>query len=80
MLAVEVLSPSTRRYDLSMKRSRYEEAGSGSYWVVDPIALTLTAWDLVEGRFVEVAHVTGDEDYSAERPFPVTIHPGALRD
>lgn len=32
LLAVEVLSPSTRRIDLTLKRSRYEAAGTVSYW------------------------------------------------
>jgi len=36
LLAVEILSPSTRRFDLTVKRSRYESAGVPSYWVVDP--------------------------------------------
>ncbi len=80
VLAIEVLSPSTRRFDLHTKLSRYEEAGTASYWVIDPIELSLTAWDLVDGRFVEVSHVTGDEEYAAGRPFRVTIRPSALRD
>jgi Uma2 family endonuclease len=37
-LAVEVLSPSTRIYDLTAKRERFERAGTPSFWVVDPIA------------------------------------------
>ena len=36
MLAVEVLSPSTRRVDLMLKRSRFEAAGCPAYWVIDP--------------------------------------------
>lgn len=35
-LAIEVLSPSTRRYDLGVKRERYEETGLPELWVVDP--------------------------------------------
>jgi Uma2 family endonuclease len=77
---VEILSPSTRRFDLTLKRSRYESAGAGSYWAIDPIELTLTAWDLVDGRYVEVADVRGDEPYAATRPFPVTVVPAQLRD
>lgn len=80
LLAVEVLSPSTRRTDLTLKRSRFEEAGVASYWVVDPTALTLTAWELRDGRYVEVADVTGDETFEAELPFPVAITPNKLRD
>lgn len=79
MLAVEILSPSTRRFDLMTKRSRYEEAGTASYWVVDPDELTLTAWDLVDGTYVETAHVTGDQEYAATSPFPVAVAPARLR-
>jgi Uma2 family endonuclease len=35
-LAVEVLSPSTRRYDLGVKRARYDEQGVPELWIVDP--------------------------------------------
>ncbi|MGH3348024.1 MAG: Uma2 family endonuclease [Nocardioides sp.] len=79
VLAVEILSPSTRRFDLTLKRSRYESAGTASYWVVDPDELSLTAWDLVDGAYVEVAHVTGEEEWTAASPFPVTIVPAALK-
>ena len=79
LLAVEVLSPSTRRFDLHTKRARYEAAGTPSYWVIDPIELALIAWELVDGAYVEVAHVTGDEVFSARLPFPVDIIPGRLR-
>lgn len=73
---MEILSPSTRRFDLMTERSRYEEAGT--YWVVDPDELTLTAWDLVDGTYVETAHVTGDQEY-ATSPFPVAVAPARLR-
>jgi Uma2 family endonuclease len=35
-LAIEVLSPSTRHYDLGVKRARYEERGLPELWIVDP--------------------------------------------
>lgn len=78
LLAVEVLSPSTRRIDLTLKRDRLEEAGCGAYWCVDPIALTLVAWELHDGRFLEVARAAGDEVFEATRPFSVTIRPAEL--
>jgi Uma2 family endonuclease len=80
VLATEVLSPSTRRFDLHTKRARYEAAGTPSYWVVDPDEPSLTAWNLVDGGYVEVAHVSGDEQYEARLPFPVRVTPSALVD
>ena len=35
-LAVEVISPGTRRRDLTVKRRAYQELGVGEYWIVDP--------------------------------------------
>jgi Uma2 family endonuclease len=40
-LAVEVLSPSTRRRDELVKLGRYEQLGVTEYWVVDPDAETV---------------------------------------
>ena len=73
LLAVEVLSPSTRLIDLSLKRARYQAAGSPSYWVVDPDEPSLTAWELQDEEYVKRAHVTADETFTAETPFPVSI-------
>ena len=35
-LAIEILSPSTRRLDERLKRDLYERAGVEEYWLVDP--------------------------------------------
>jgi Uma2 family endonuclease len=80
LLAVEVLSPSTRHIDLSLKRARFEAAGAASYWVVDPAGPSLTVWELDEGRYVERAHVVGQEAYDATAPFAVTVVPRRLLD
>lgn len=80
VLAVEVLSTSTRRVDLTLKRSRFEAAGCGVYWVIDPDEPSLTAWLLRAGAYVEVAHVRGDEAYTATEPFPVVVRPSELTD
>lgn len=78
VLAVEVLSPNTRRFDLMLKRSRLEAAGAAAYWVVDPDEPALIAWELQSGRFVEVAHVVGAEAFGATTPFTVTVAPAHL--
>jgi Uma2 family endonuclease len=80
VLAVEVLSPSTRRVDLMLKRSRFEAAGCPSYWVIDPDEPSLTAWELQGERYVEVAHVAGDQEFAARTPYPVTVSPVRLLD
>jgi Uma2 family endonuclease len=78
LLAVEVISPSTRRIDRMLKRSRYEAAGCASYWVIDPDEPSLTAWELRGGEYAEVAHVVGDQQFAAETPYPVTVSPATL--
>ncbi|HET7386093.1 MAG TPA: Uma2 family endonuclease [Nocardioidaceae bacterium] len=80
VLAVEVLSPSTRRIDLTVKRSRYEEAGCASYWVIDPDEPSIIAWGLHDGVYVEVAHVTGTDAFTIDAPFAVSLTPAELLD
>ena len=78
ILAVEVLSPSTRRKDAVYKRSKYEDSGVANYWIVDPDAPSITALELVDGRFVTVGEAIGEGQLSVEKPFPVTIVPAQL--
>ncbi|MCL2541749.1 MAG: Uma2 family endonuclease [Nocardioidaceae bacterium] len=80
LLAVEVLSPSTRSRDLLRKKALYERTGVPSYWVVDTAddQVSLTAWELRDGRYEAVAAVAGDEEWSAALPFEVTVVPARL--
>jgi Uma2 family endonuclease len=80
LLAVEVLSPSTRRFDRLTKLSVYEDAGVTSYWLVDPDPEqpVLTVLELGDGRYVEAAQVTGTQAWTATLPFEVTIRPDDL--
>jgi Uma2 family endonuclease len=78
VLCVEVLSPSTRRHDLVLKRRAFEAAGIPSYWIIDPIVPSLTVLELRQGLFVETAMVVGDQPWTATHPFEVTIVPSAL--
>ena len=78
LLAVEVLSPSTRLIDLNLKRARYQAAGCPSYWVVDPAVPSLTAWELRGTDYVEVASVSDDQRFAATLPFAVTLTPSRL--
>ncbi|GAA1687770.1 Uma2 family endonuclease [Kribbella yunnanensis] len=78
LLAVEVLSPSTRRVDLMLKWSRLEAAGCACYWAVDPDTPSLIAWELRDGVFAQVAKVSGDESVRLTAPYEVTIVPANL--
>jgi Uma2 family endonuclease len=78
VLAVEVLSPSTRRKDLLLKRSKYEDAGIPSYWVVDPDKPSFTAFDLVDACYKTVAESTGDRVAEVDLPFPLKVTPSTL--
>ena len=44
LLAVEVVSPSTARYDRGPKRRRYQRAGVPEYWIVDLDARLVERW------------------------------------
>lgn len=78
LLAVEVLSASTRATDRTLKRHVLEQAGVQSYWLFDPEQPTLTVLELVAGAYQEVATVQGEQAYDAVLPFPVTIVPSEL--
>jgi Uma2 family endonuclease len=83
LLAVEVLSPSSRLLDTHVKRARFERAGTPSYWVVDPVArpeeARLVVWELGgDRRYREVGKAVGEEAFTASAPFPVTVIPADL--
>jgi hypothetical protein len=45
---------------------------------VDPIVPSLTVLELRDGRYEEVAAVSGVQSWTASVPFPVTIVPAEL--
>lgn len=79
VLAVEVLSPSTKLNDLNSKKAFYERLGVPSYWVIDPLEPRLTVFELdVDGEYARIAKVTGPESFEATKPFPVRVVPSEL--
>jgi Uma2 family endonuclease len=58
----EVLSPGTRRLDLTEKRDLYAAAGVQHLWLIDPDARTLEAFELREGRWLLIAALKDDEE------------------
>jgi Uma2 family endonuclease len=50
ILVVEVLSPSTARYDRQVKRRWFQRAGIPEYWIVDHDARLVERWRPAESR------------------------------
>ena len=59
-LAVEILSPGTRKTDEVKKRQLYERFGVGEYWVIDPELNTITVYRRVQDAFVRVAELSAE--------------------
>lgn len=73
VLAVEVVSPGSRRMDNVMKRAEYADAGIPHYWIVDldePVSL-LACHLAGEFGYADGGAVTGT--FRAAEPFPVEI-------
>ena len=78
LLVVEIRSPSTAWLDEGRKRTLYEEAGVASYWLLDPAIPSIRILELVDGRYVQVAHAVGDQTIEVTTPVTVTLNPGEL--
>ena len=60
-LAVEVVSPSGRRYDRVVKLAYYASIGVPEYWIVDPEAQTLERLVLGDASYVIADALSGDD-------------------
>lgn len=72
--ACEVLSPGTRRFDLTDKRRLYAAAGVAFLWHVDPLERTLEAFVLHDGAWTLIAALGGDEEVRVA-PFDAIAFP-----
>ena len=70
-LIIEVLSPSTRRKDMTVKLSKYSTAGVREYWLVDPDRKKIVVYDLENEEIPQV--------YGREAQVPVGIFGGKCR-
>jgi Uma2 family endonuclease len=72
----EILSPSTRRFDLIEKRALYGQWQVGHIWLVDPQAETLEAFELRDGFWVLIGGFEADNEVRvapfAEVGFPLS--------
>ena len=75
VLAVEVLSPSTRTKDLVFKRHAYATSKVAHYWTFDPDTREFVAYALSGTEYKQVARATGPERVDLAEPFPVVVCP-----
>ena len=61
-LVVEILSPSTRKRDLGIKRDLFDRGGVREYWIVDPVENEIVVHRRsVSGSLEVVAELSGDQ-------------------
>ena len=65
-IVIEILSPSTARNDRTIKTRAYARFGIEHYWIIDPGAQTLEAFELREERYTLAGAIGADETYQPE--------------
>ncbi len=78
LLAVEIVSPSSRRIDHAHKRQDYADAGIPNYWIIDTDdPVSLTSCRLTE-EFGYLDDQTATGVFRTDVPFPVEVNLGRL--
>jgi Uma2 family endonuclease len=75
-LVIEVMSPSTKLRDKTLKLYRYATSGVREYWIIDPDERTLAVYKLAtseNGNYYEEPIIYGENDAA-----PVGIFQGEL--
>jgi len=62
-LIVEILSPGTERRDRVEKAQLFARHGVAHYWLVDPVAHVLEAFELGQGVYRRTARLSGEADF-----------------
>ncbi len=78
ILAVEIVSPSSRRMDRMLKPGVYFDAGVPHFWRVELDPRLLVAYARADSGYVEVARAEPGRPCDLELPFPVTVDVAAL--
>ena len=66
-MVVEVLSHSTRKKDLTIKKDTYEAQGVKEYWIIDPRAKIVSVYLLQDGKyFLDDEYILFDEEDAKE--------------
>ncbi len=86
-MVVEVLSKSTRRNDLTIKKDIYEAQGVHEYWIIDPYMKAISVYLLRDGKYFfddeyilfdeeEFEQLTDEEKAKVKYEVPVSILEG----
>lgn len=63
-LVIEILSPSTAKYDLEEKKDVYEQYGVQEYWIVDPFNKQVWGYEIIDKYYKELSTSLGKIDSS----------------
>jgi len=80
VLVVEVLSPSTQRYDRTKKWDLYRRTGVEHYWIVDPVGPSIEAFRLVDDEYVPATKAIAGQIFTVQQPVSLRFAPWALLD
>ncbi|MBR3497605.1 MAG: Uma2 family endonuclease [Selenomonadaceae bacterium] len=86
-MVVEILSRSTKKKDVTVKKDIYEANGVREYWIVDPWAKSVTVYLLRDGKYFfdeeyilfdreEFEELTDEEKAEVKHEVPVSILDG----
>ena len=73
---VEVLSPSTRKKDMTLKLHKYVNAGVREYWIVDPDKEMIIVYEMKQEEGMESGEDMIAQFYNFESQVPVGIFNG----
>jgi len=77
-VVVEILPPSSGRFDRTVKFSRYAEDCAAHYWIVDPATQSVEIYVLRDGEYLLVAGGAQDDTVSVTAPFAFSVTPSQL--
>jgi hypothetical protein len=78
LLVVEVLSPSTEKFDRQVKARRFAALGVPHYWVLDPEARRVECYRNVSSTFALTSSADGDRSPASPDFEGLTIHLAAI--
>lgn len=68
-MVAEVLSRSTRKNDLTVKKDTYEKYGVKEYWIVDPLMKIISVYILRDGKYaLDYEYTCYDDDEFEDLP------------